>query len=174
MQRHWHFSYSHQLICKIYRVFFSITKKCSCKTPGLNMPFQQHCFSCVSISEQSDCRYCRRWRHSLCQKALRTLKATRSSLVCASSFLHVCSSVAHIKKHEEMADHPPAMVIYSLQTNAVARPSDSVRYLSYDWWILWGEFSHFIWLSVVRGQVCTAWFALRLSIHLIWKKGIMT
>lgn len=164
MQRHWHFSFSHQLICKICRVFFLDNK-----TPGLNMPFQQHCFSCVSISEQFDCRYCRRWRYSLCQKALRTLKATRSSLVCASSFLHVCSSVAHIKKHEEMADHPPATVIYSLQTNAVARPSDSVRYL-----ILWGEFSHFIWLSVVRGQVCTAWFALRLSIHLIWKKGIMT
>lgn len=30
---------------------------------------------------------------------------------------------------------------------------------------------HFIWLSVVRGKLRTAWFALRLSIHLTWEEN---
>ncbi len=30
---------------------------------------------------------------------------------------------------------------------------------------------HFIWLSVVRGQLCTAWFALQLSIYLTWEEN---
>lgn len=30
---------------------------------------------------------------------------------------------------------------------------------------------HFIWLSMVRSQLCTAWLALRLSIHLTWEEN---
>lgn len=109
-----------------------------------------------------------------------TPEARRSSLVCVVRFPYVCVCVCVVQVNallavppEETADHPPATVIYSLRTSAVAHPSNSVRRLSYDWLFLCGKKFHFIWLSGVRGKLHSARFALRLPFILLEKK-IMT
>lgn len=67
---------------------------------------------------------------------------------------------------EETADRPPATVIYSLRTSAVAHPSDSVRRLSYDWLFLCGKKIPFYLIKWGAWQTPLSTLCLAASIHL--------
>lgn len=150
------------------------------------MPPQQHCARAPVFSIRT------RWPQIL--KELTTLLVQLSSHeICTSDlchalaphrpeagshrvrFLRVCSSVVEVKlcwqsllKKQRTVPLPQWFMASEPVLLLAPRLCEA-----FELWlpVFVKRIFHFIWLSVVRGQLRTAWFALRLSIHLTWEEN---